>query len=364
MRTQRAIRCPSTSTRRSSGVFESSMSPSIVARRPIALSGPGSRDLQERLAADEQGAAERLVSLSFVDGNRLSGEDGFVEHGSVRIAEDAVGRDAVARLESHPITGHEGLRREPNELTVAKHPRLRPRQRFEPRQRCFGALLLVEAESGVEQEDQADGGRLDRPAVRALVHPEPEIEREREQQDEDQRTVELTQEAPPERLGRLLRKRIRSKPCESFSGFRCREAVHRNTSVHPKTERDGSFLHPSEPTHSTKLWLSAFAGDARSWPERPTESARCVARSPEVRASAESGWLGLREAGRPALQPITGSQLPIGCTMSGPVISRQRSSTVRLQEKVKVPARGNESSVTSCPAAAFLAKRYASRPKL
>ena len=81
------------------------------------------------------------------------------------------------------------MRRETDELAVAEHPCLRSSQGLQPRQGGLGPLFLIEAERRVEQEDQADGGRFDRPGVRAFVQPEAEVEGEREQQDVDERAL-------------------------------------------------------------------------------------------------------------------------------------------------------------------------------
>jgi 6,7-dimethyl-8-ribityllumazine synthase len=66
-----------------------------------------------------------------------------------------------------------------------------------PRAREGPPVLLVEE----ERRDQADRRGFDGPGVRASVHPEPEIKTKSEQQDVDQRTLELTDEPAPERIG-------------------------------------------------------------------------------------------------------------------------------------------------------------------
>ena len=82
----------------------------------------------------------------------------------------------------------------------AADARLRASERPQPRQGGFGPLFLIEAEHRVDQQDQADGGRFDRPGVRAFIDPEAEIEGQREQQDVDQRALELTHKPAPERI--------------------------------------------------------------------------------------------------------------------------------------------------------------------
>ena len=177
----------------------------MVARRPIALDRTGPRHLEIGLAADEQRAAERLVAVALVDGDGFAREDGFIQHGAARVHQRAVCRDAVARFEPHPVAGNQGMCRKTDEMAIAENPCLRASQRLQPRQGGFGPLFLIETERRVEQEDQADGRRFDGPGVRAFVDPEAEIKGKGEQQDVDQRTLELTHEPTPERIGSVLR---------------------------------------------------------------------------------------------------------------------------------------------------------------
>jgi hypothetical protein len=199
-------------------------------------SGPG--HVEECLAPHEQRAAERFVFGTLVDRDRLAREDRFVEHGAMGITEDAIGRNAITRFEPYAVAWDERVHCKPHEPAVAKHPGVCARQRFQPCQCCFGPLFLIQPECGVEQQDHGDGARFERPPVPTLVHPESEVKGQREQQDVDQRTIELTREAAPERIGRLLRKRVRSTPCESFLGFTGRESAHHD-SVFGNTRRSG-----------------------------------------------------------------------------------------------------------------------------
>ena len=122
---------------------------------------------------------------------------GFVQHGAASFHERAVCRNAVAGFEAHAVAGNQRLRGQPDEVAVAKDPRLGSRQGLQPRQGGFGSLFLIETERGVEQKDQGDGARFDRPGLRTFVQPEAEIKGEREEQDVDQRARELTHEPAP-----------------------------------------------------------------------------------------------------------------------------------------------------------------------
>ena len=75
----------------------------------MALDRTSSRHVQIGLAADEQRAAERLVAVVLVDGDGFAGQDGFIQHGAASVHERAVGRDAVAGFEAHPVAGNQRL---------------------------------------------------------------------------------------------------------------------------------------------------------------------------------------------------------------------------------------------------------------
>jgi hypothetical protein len=63
-----------------------------------------------------------------------------------------------------------------HELAIANDPGLRTSQRLQPRQGGFGPLFLIEAERCVEQQNQTNGCRFNRPCVSAFLCPEPDIE--------------------------------------------------------------------------------------------------------------------------------------------------------------------------------------------
>ena len=226
--TQVAMRRPSWSTRRSSGVCVTAISPSIVARRPIALDRAGAGDLEEGLPADDQRAAERLVSRRLVHGHRLARENGFIDHGAVGVDERAVGRHAVAGLEPDPVARDEVGAGHPHEVSVAQDPGLGGGERLEACQGRLGSLFLIEAEGRVEQQDHGDGQGLDGPPVRALVDPQARIEDEREEQDVDERALKLADEATPHRVGRAFRQRVRTDLHQPRRRLCCRESRHDN----------------------------------------------------------------------------------------------------------------------------------------
>ena len=186
------------------------------------------RGFQIRLAADDHGAAERLVTVSLVEGHGFASEDGFIQQDAVSVYQRSVGWDPVTGLKAHPVPRNQGLYGEADEVAVAKHPRPGSSQRLQPSERGFGPLFLIEAERRIEQENESDGARFNRPGVRAFIEPEAEIKDEGEQQDVDQWALELTQEAAPEWIRRPLGQRVRPDMGEPSGGFGGGESVHRD----------------------------------------------------------------------------------------------------------------------------------------
>ena len=197
-------------------------------RQPAHGTGSTSpRHLEIGLAADEQGAAERLVAVVLVDGDGFAGEDGLIQHGAASVHRACRLPGRGRRLRGVPSRRERAAcvgRR--TSWPSRRHPGLGASQRLQPSQGRFGPLFLIEAERRVEQQDQADGRRFDGPGVRAFVEPEAEIEGEREQQDVDQRTLELTHEPAPERIGSVLGQGVRPDARESFGGFSGGKSVH------------------------------------------------------------------------------------------------------------------------------------------
>src|SRR5687768_16221693 len=89
--------------------------------------------------------------------------------------------------------------------------------------------------------------------MRAFVDPEAEIKSKGEQQDVDQRTLELTHEATPERLGSLLGQGVRPDSRESLGGFSGGKSVHRDAMC-LGTSRASLLSHP--PSESASLLFS------------------------------------------------------------------------------------------------------------
>jgi len=214
----------------------------------------GPRHFEIGFAADEQCAAECLVPVALVDGDGFARENGFIQHGAASIHERPVCWDAVAGFEAHPVAGNQGMCRKTDELAIAEYPCLGSSQGLQPSQGRFGPLFLIEAERRVEQEDQTDGRRFDWPGVRAFVEPEAEIKDEGEQQDVDERTLELTHEPAPERIGRLLGQGVRPDARESFGGFSGRKSVHRDAMCLGKS-RASLVRHPPSEATAASFWF-------------------------------------------------------------------------------------------------------------
>ena len=197
--------------------------------------GARSGDRQEGLSAHEQRAAERLVARRLVDRHGLAGQDRFVEHRAVRVGERTVGRYAVAGLEPDVVARHELRAGQAHEVAIAQHPRLRGGERLQVRQRRLGPLLLIEPERGVEQQDDGNRQRFNRPAVSALVDPQARVEDEGEEQDVDEGALELPNEAAPERVLLALGQGIGTQLSQPNGGICGRKAWgHPSTILEPR----------------------------------------------------------------------------------------------------------------------------------
>ena len=181
---------------------------------PHRTRGPGTGDVHERMSAEEQRAAEGLVRPALVHRERLPRQDGFVQHGAVGLGDDAIGRHAIARLDADAVAGHDRLHGDPLQAAVTQDPGLRPREHLESGERRLGAVLLIQTEGRIEQQDDADGRRLDRPAPGPLVDPHPGVEDQGEEQDVDQGTRELGQQAAPHGHGRPFGQRVGANPVQ------------------------------------------------------------------------------------------------------------------------------------------------------
>ncbi len=143
--------------------------------------GSGAGGVEEGLAAHQQRAAHDLVAAGLVDRHRLASEHRLVEHRPVGLTQHAVGRHPIAGLEPHPIAGHHVGARQAHQHAVAQHPRLCRREGPQVGEGRLGAPLLRQAQHGIEQQDHADRGGFDRPALGPLEDPQTGIEGEREQ---------------------------------------------------------------------------------------------------------------------------------------------------------------------------------------
>jgi len=90
-------------------------------------------------------------------------------------------------------------------------------------------LFLKKTERGIEQQDQTDGARFDRPGTHPLVQPQAEIEREREQQDVDQGAGELPDQAAPQTVWSALCQGVWPETSEAFDSFCGGQSDHSGT---------------------------------------------------------------------------------------------------------------------------------------
>ena len=127
----------------------------------------------DRLAAavDDGGAHEHAVAcLGDLDvragglrhppgGPALSGESRHLHRELAHLDEAAIGRDRVAGVEHHDVTGDELGGGYLGELAVAEHPREGRHHRLQRLSGPLGSVLLDEADPGVEEHDAQDADR-------------------------------------------------------------------------------------------------------------------------------------------------------------------------------------------------------------
>ena len=70
-------------------------------------------------------------------------------------------------------------------MSIAKDPDKRCREFLELRESRFGFALLIDAEAGVEQQNQSDGNRFDRESVCTFHPPSDRVGDQGEEEDED-----------------------------------------------------------------------------------------------------------------------------------------------------------------------------------
>ncbi|MDW8468551.1 MAG: hypothetical protein RML56_05645 [Burkholderiales bacterium] len=189
-----------------------SISPIRVGEPPHRARRAGAQDFDVRLAAHQQRAAIDLGAETLFHRHRFAGEHRFVDHRALARAQRAVGGHAVARFDPHEVARHEFVARKPRKPPVAQYPDLRRRHGFQARERGFRLALLIDAERGVQHQDQRDRERLDRHVRRALGEPDAEIDEQRKEEDVDERAPELRERTPPDRRRRPLGQRVAAEP--------------------------------------------------------------------------------------------------------------------------------------------------------
>ena len=152
------------------------------------------------------------------DRMRFAGEGGFRHLGGMGGQHARIGRNAVAGLEQQEVAGHEMLRgheRRPGAATHACDGRQHVLQR---RQRRLGAMLLEEAECGVEQHHDGDDDRVLEVADRAGQHGCAD-------QHDDEKVPELVEELAPRWARRLFGEAVGAALGQPHGGLRIGEAL-------------------------------------------------------------------------------------------------------------------------------------------
>ena len=167
------------------------MAPTIAASRPIALAGPV---LVTRSSAwpPTSTVPLRVSSPAILS----TGTDSPVRTDSSMLTPRACSRVASAGTRSpassRPVSpGTSTCVGRRTSRPSLQHPGGARGQRLQATHRRFRSAFLVQAQGGVQQQDEADGGRLDGPRVQTVAKPQPHVEREREEQDVDERVFTL-----------------------------------------------------------------------------------------------------------------------------------------------------------------------------
>ena len=143
------------------------MSPSMVARRPMALEAPvrvTSRCVFPRTSNVPLKASSPSPLSTGSDSPVSTDSSSRAPRASARVPSAGI---SIPGFEAHPVARDQRMGREPDELPIAKDPCLSSGQRFQPRKRRFGPLFLIETEARIEQEDQRNRHGLNRPGLSA-----------------------------------------------------------------------------------------------------------------------------------------------------------------------------------------------------
>ena len=178
----------------------------ISVRPPVATATPAPRPevttvpawAMERRSATGASAATGLRRL--LDREGLAGQGRLVHGEIVDLDEPEVGRDAVSRLQQHPVARDHVLGRHGEVAAAPDDPDLGLEQVTEGLGRALGLPLLEGPDDRVREHDHEDEGRV------APVS-EPGRDRGRREEDIDQRASEL-----PEKEGQRTRRGSRRQP--------------------------------------------------------------------------------------------------------------------------------------------------------
>ena len=157
--------------------------------------------VEKRVTIAERSATRLNTAHPLLNWQALAGERRLLGGEGKGFDEPGIGRHVVTRLDLDAISGHEFAGRNRTWCSIADDAGQRRRHPAEGRQCPLGAVLLQEADDGVDQHDRHDRG-----CVGPVAHG-PRDDRRRDQ-DPDHQLPELGQEGPPPRHRLRLLERV------------------------------------------------------------------------------------------------------------------------------------------------------------
>jgi hypothetical protein len=97
----------------------------------------------------------------FLDRLRLAGQHGFLDPQVLAVDQPQIGGHLVARLQQHPVAGHQCLGRDFPALAVAQHHGTQRQHLADGGQRRFGLAFLHEADDGVDEDHAQNHAGID-----------------------------------------------------------------------------------------------------------------------------------------------------------------------------------------------------------
>jgi len=186
-------------------------------RDPCALAGG-----DEGSGKGHAGAiTERRVGCDRRDGflhcHGLAGEHGLVDAQVARAQQAQVGRNPVAGLDQHDVTGNDRVGGDGRAMAVAHDGGFRIDHGADGVEGLFRASLLQVADGCVDDDDRENDCGVDGVAEQQRQHPGGD-------EDVDEQVVELHQQALPGAAPRRLRQAVRTEPGAQVSDLFVAEA--------------------------------------------------------------------------------------------------------------------------------------------